>query len=162
MRSLRDHVGQYDANKISDKEVAAQILLALKVNREAATLLLPILTEAVRLERRKIAQANEVAAFVGKPNGKDLRAALVEETFAVGDGRRVKWLDATVEDHEARIAYQQRLIGAIASDVDRHQLAIKLIQNHGATCLRDVPEDDLAELDESEMDDVNVDEEGAA
>lgn len=143
MNTWRELVEAHEEIKV-DREAAAAILLQLKVNRQAAIVLLPIVTEAVGAERRRLVAQKEQVAFSGRAKGKDIRELLVEETFAVGNGRRVAWLDATVDDHEERIVYQQKLIGSIATDIDRHKLAIKLIRNAGVTCLRELPQEDAA------------------
>jgi len=123
-----------------DQAIAVAILAVLKVNRKASKVLLNAVAAAVTFERRHLATVAERNAFAGHPKGRDLREHLAEETFAIGNGRRIRWLDATVADHEARIAYQQRLISAVVGDIDRHTLAIKIIRDHGVTCLREVPD----------------------
>jgi hypothetical protein len=123
-----------------DQAVAASILASLKVNKTASEVLLHAVTAAVTFERRSQAAVVERYAFAGKAKGRDLRERLAEGTFSIGNGVRIPWLDATVDDHEARIAYQQRLIGAVLGDIDRHTLAIKLIRDHGVSCLREVPD----------------------
>lgn len=72
------------------------------------------------------------------------RARLLLERFHIPGEGYVKWADATVPQHEARIEFDRGRIGGYASDIALHESAIKAIQGTpGAVCLGDVPETDL-------------------
>jgi outer membrane protein TolC len=64
---------------------------------------------------------------------------LAEERFVLGDGTVVDWLQATIDDHLARISYlraiQARYNQGVNATVDRHQTAIDAITAAGVTCL---------------------------
>lgn len=73
------------------------------------------------------------------------RRAFLSERFYTG----VKYVahgEATIEDHEGRIAFQLELRGGIDDDIVFHWTAIELIQRTGVTCLNEVPDVDLDEL----------------
>lgn len=66
------------------------------------------------------------------------RARLMLETFALGDGRRVAWGEATVADHKARIELLAKLRDGIAASIQRHQEAIDELLAAGVSCLNDL------------------------
>lgn len=67
------------------------------------------------------------------------RRKLSEDGFYPARGEPwVSWLDATVEQHQARIDWQTTLTSAIQRDIARHRKAIEDIIAAGVTCLRDL------------------------
>jgi hypothetical protein len=60
---------------------------------------------------------------------------LLASEFALGDGRRVTWRDATEADHEQRIALQTRNAGAALEDAAMHTAAIETIRAAGVETL---------------------------
>jgi hypothetical protein len=60
-------------------------------------------------------------------------------SFSLGDGTRVGWFDATVEQHEARIDMQRKLMAGIELDVGRHREAIRVLRETGARNLAALP-----------------------
>lgn len=69
------------------------------------------------------------------------RLLLVTETFALSDGTRVKWLEATPAQHRERAAMQRRLAGSCILDAERHEQAADLIEQFGVSCLAEIPDD---------------------
>lgn len=68
---------------------------------------------------------------------------LMDKSFTVsGSGLRVPWAKATVEQHLARIAYQEQMREAvhraITRDIEHHQIAVDLIRSAGVECLGDL------------------------
>lgn len=63
---------------------------------------------------------------------------LLSTMFALGDGERVTWGEASIEQHEQRIAL---LVGNAAGNVEtaaRHEVAARMIREAGVTCLAEV------------------------
>ena len=59
--------------------------------------------------------------------------------FSLADGTRVGWFDATIEQHEARVDMQRKLMAGIELDVGRHQEAIRVLRETGAKNLAALP-----------------------
>lgn len=60
---------------------------------------------------------------------------LLASTFALGDGVRVTWRTATVDQHHQRIVLLQQNATANAQAAARHLAAIRMCQEAGASCL---------------------------
>jgi hypothetical protein len=138
--SLRDLIREADTDRtVADADLARRLLDAL-MQRGQVGLLVTILTDEVRRVRRfQVARVERqtFGAQGGEPaEGGWLR--LLPESFVLPDGRMVTWGQATVEDHEARIGWLRGQMDALGQDVDRHQQAVKLIREHGATCLAEI------------------------
>jgi hypothetical protein len=67
------------------------------------------------------------------------KAILVTE-FALRDGTRVTWGDATAEQHRARVSMLHEGIAANAETAARHDAALQALADCGATCLNEVIE----------------------
>lgn len=72
------------------------------------------------------------------------KAVIVEWTeellagqFATGDGKRVTWGKATVEQHVARIAMLTQNVRGNLDAIQRHEAAVVAIREAEATCLRE-------------------------
>lgn len=63
---------------------------------------------------------------------------LLASEFATGDGRRVTWGKATIEEHRSRVEWQVRDAAGSMADAERHAEAILLITEAGAACLDEV------------------------
>lgn len=70
----------------------------------------------------------------------EITTELLLTTFALGDGRRVTWGDATIEQHEQRVAVLLRGAQGTIETAGRHTEAIRMIRDGGVTCLRDLAE----------------------
>jgi hypothetical protein len=66
------------------------------------------------------------------------REVLARETFALPDGTRVEWGEATEGQHLARAEMQRRLSGDCIKDAERHEQAAKEIRAAGVRCLNDL------------------------
>lgn len=86
--------------------------------------------------------------IVTEPRIVDVRAILAERRFDTGDGRYVRWDEATVADHQARIDSQKSLAESILKDAEHHERAIKLIRENDVETLGEV--DDWSPLTEGE------------
>lgn len=140
---LRDWARRYPHE---DPEVLAERAL-LKLRKVQ---IIPLVAEHLARLQRLIAHENEVRAFtevfrrnrgaVAMPMivpTNDLFRDLFLQRFSVGDGREVTWGDATVEDHEARIAFLELQARGLMDTVERHRASIALITAAGATCLKE-------------------------
>lgn len=67
-------------------------------------------------------------------------AALFNQSFALGDGNKVTWEQATVEQHRARVAYLTKIRDGIDRTIAQHLAAIEALEASGASCLGDIQE----------------------
>jgi hypothetical protein len=122
-------------------ETAMRLLVALKVNKAAAEVLFPVIANAIRDAMRETVRRIEadvnVAAIQTAPA--EQRAKFLAQRFPLEDGRFVAWGEATIEDHHARIALLTRIRNGIDDTIGRHELALKLLAEHGADCLNELP-----------------------
>jgi hypothetical protein len=68
----------------------------------------------------------------------ELTAELLGSEFALGDGRRVTWGDATVTDHDQRISMLIANASANAEAAARHRAAVMLIESLGVQSLGEI------------------------
>lgn len=137
--TLRDLIREVDTDRTAEEVELARRVLATLTGSGQLDLLLPILADEIRRVRRHRTARIERATIGGQGEGAEggwLR--LLPEGFVLPDGRWVTWGEATVEDHEARIGWLSGQIEALGQDVDRHQQAIKVIREHGVSCLAEV------------------------
>lgn len=139
-----------------DAEVAAAVIEAYPTRKAlAAAVFGPIRAEVVRHRRATVRDAERQIerALSGRPvepeGAANLASALssgdLSFVYFVYDSsgknrtpRRVDWATATVEDHQARIDFLDRYMAGLGRTKQRHQRAIEVIQEAGATCLADV------------------------
>jgi len=126
------------------------VLTELGLTEEAQRVLAPALRGQIHEMLRSRTRAAERKAFTPAANGNinrtEMRARLANEYFALGSGRFVHWLDATVEDHRERIGLLDTVKRGIDATIGRHEIAIRMIERHGVGCLRDLPERDREAL----------------
>lgn len=135
--SLQKLIREADTDHSVEEVELARVVLDALLRSGQLDLLLPILADEIRRIRR--AQVRRIERRVGEsPSAQGGWLQLLPEGFATVDGRFVTWGEATVEDHEGRIEWLQGQIEALGQDVERHQQAIKLIREHGVTCLAEV------------------------
>lgn len=121
---------------------AIAIVRSLKLTDNQREVLFPLIEEYCQdLDRRRV-KATEADGPAGRkvadPAGE--RAAYLSERFAVGDGRMVKWSEATIDDHQARIDFLGKMRGGIDATIGRHRAAVELISKHGVTSLGEIAE----------------------
>jgi hypothetical protein len=114
--------------------------------------LVPYIAEAILQERRTSVRSTEkawfaemVAAFSPSRPLVEQRIAqaaefsqLLRSRFAIGDGRHISWAEATIEEHEQRIAMLQQMRSGITETIKRHEQAVKLLRQTGASCLAEL------------------------
>lgn len=62
---------------------------------------------------------------------------LLNETFALGDGSKVRWGQATRAEHSQRIIMLTKQSAGIEATAERHRNAIAMLDFAGAVCLDD-------------------------
>lgn len=62
--------------------------------------------------------------------------AFLNSKFAIGNGRRVCWGDATRDDHVARIKFMQSRIEGIAEDIALHERVLSVLSDLNVETLR--------------------------
>lgn len=62
-------------------------------------------------------------------------APLLNSTFSLGGGQIVSWGKATLEQHQQRVAYLERMSIGIDRTIVRHEAAIRVIRLQNVTCL---------------------------
>jgi hypothetical protein len=87
------------------------------------------------------AAMSEIVADYTRSVRLQVTTELLETAFALGDGQRVTWGDATVEQHEQRIRFLTTQAAGTLETASRHQAAIGMIREASAMCLRDLSED---------------------
>lgn len=104
----------------------------------------PAWAERIANEVRSRTRRHEVAMFRAVENGEPIMTAvsrLVNDSFIVDySGRRVAWLDATAEDHDARAAFLRKQAADSIRGAERHEWAAETIRAHGVVCLGEVAE----------------------
>ena len=131
-------------DEISDNGKAAIAALDdLHIRGERTrSLLLPIVTEAVLMARRKVTRQHErtvpIDSIYDGQTTLSARQALLDQSFALGDGRYVTWGEATEADHLARINILAAHIEGVQKTIDQHETAISFIHQRGVSCLGEI------------------------
>lgn len=143
--ALRNATDTFD----DDEEAARAVLDAARTRKDVVALVLPLVVAEANHQRRHRSRAVERRVERGGQDrdpvdvAKD-RGEWLKQQIALGDGRVISWADATVDDHEARIAYLTRLRDGIDRTIQRHRAAVAMIQAaESAKCLGDLDLDDL-------------------
>jgi hypothetical protein len=118
-----------------DRRRQRQRQLQRKIDKESTSAMDRLDSEEVRAERMKNFKAdmdyvNAACSFVEE---------LLNSEFALGDGQRVIWRRATVEEHTQRIEMMQRQVVGLEKDIDLHERAVALLEKHSVTSLGDLP-----------------------
>jgi hypothetical protein len=69
------------------------------------------------------------------PEPSERFAKLMENKFAMGDGRVVAWGKATIKEHQMRIEMLKKQRDGIDETIRFHEKAIEIIESANATCL---------------------------
>jgi hypothetical protein len=144
MNDLHELIDEYRCDDPGD--TTAAIFDAIRLPERYRSLFFAV----VRDECRRMARSATVANLNGTTDDQALSAS--HETYVVG---RAAWLseriycggkrgyvtvgEMTVDDHLARIQFQQSLVNGISRDIERHQEWIAQIEaTPNAVCLDDV------------------------
>lgn len=91
-------------------------------------------------DAERAAFRSKLASGLSQPLDLEPFRQLLGSRFALGDGFRVAWGRATVEQHWQRIEMLRKIRAGIDATIERHVAAIELIEKHGVTCLADIEE----------------------
>lgn len=94
----------------------------------------PQLWFAIERERR----VEELIEQVSEEVRLETTAELLATVFALGDGRKTTWGEATVAEHQQRIAMLTKNAAGVVETAGRHRQAIRMIQDAGVDCLADL------------------------
>lgn len=138
-------VSSYTNTYDDDTEAANHLLTDLEVSARARSALFMLIVGACQHRRRAETVTVERAArktlrrTLGVTHDTiQARKQLAEEFFALGDGRRVRWGEATVEEHRQRIEMLERMRAGLADTVALHAEAIAAIEAAGVVCLDEI------------------------
>lgn len=136
----------YDKHSpLGDVDLVAQaIATELGLNHGQYEALFPLIRFQCGILHRHVVAGVEKRAFStvqrqGVPVVTSAKAALLDETFPLPDGTRVKWGVATVAQHQARIDYLQGHVDGINNTIERHRSVIREIQAAGVRCMAQLP-----------------------
>ena len=87
------------------------------------------------LDRQQIQRMNDIIGTYRDSLHAQWTAELLESGFALGDGTTVTWGEATVEQHQQRIALLTRNAAGNLQTAARHQSAVDEIERSGVACL---------------------------
>jgi len=126
-------------------KTATAIMVALKLNvTQRAGLGWVILRECEHRDRNESASVERSAFHGGTPaDPSALKARLMLASFALGDGRRVLWGEATPEEHDQRIAMLTKIRDGIDATILRHMDAAAKVRAAGVSCLNDIDDLDM-------------------
>jgi len=145
MTTFSDHARTYIDE--APATAASKILADLGVHGDAVDCLHPVVANAVRMLNRASTRFVERVASGIIRNADDddetttryeARLELMGKGFATRSWGWVRWGEATVEQHEERIAMLARIRGGIDDTIDLHAEAIAEITSAGAACLNEV------------------------
>lgn len=135
----------------SDSEAAVEFLRRAGVRAVGSVeLLMPLIEDGVAHERRNATREVERSALHSGSARRVIgdvidsvndRKRLLDASFALGDGRIVRWGEATIADHQARIELLARMRAGLTETMGQHEQAIALIESHGVTCLDEIEGD---------------------
>ena len=129
---------------LSDENIARKVLKEIGVATPQAMILLSAVASVVESWRRAPVRAIERKVF--RRNGGEAidvaacRVDLADETFALGDGRRVSWGEATIEEHRERATLLRKHLDGVHRTLEAHLVAIAAIEEAGVKCLNEIPE----------------------
>jgi hypothetical protein len=131
--------------------------LAKRALVEIPELLVDIVILAVEHHRRESARAVERQAFATllrqmrasratdapptdspSPDALDAFRLLVGQRFKLGDGSEISWGQATIPQHEQRVAVLESMMRGLQDTIARHRAVIEFLRARGASCLDEV------------------------
>lgn len=134
-----------DNEQDTPEATAEAVCAAIGLPAKWRDLFFPLLRDECRRTIRVAARLAEsspddygqapTAAHNGSAGSSGDRTSYLSERFATGDGRYVRWGEATVADHTMRVEMLAKLRGGIDATIGRHLEAIELLNTTGARCL---------------------------
>lgn len=77
-------------------------------------------------------------AIAARPTVPEAFKKLFGSPFSLGDGRRVTWDMATIDEHRTRMAMLERQMSGLGETHSRHRDAVLILESTGARCLAEV------------------------
>jgi hypothetical protein len=147
LMGLRDDIHRLAASDPDGDPTALAEGLIARYTRDD---LIALLADEIAREQRAVVAAVEARADLrrllagrepsGLVTGQPSFVALLGHRFALGTGDTTTWGSATVEEHEVRIRYLEKLRDGLNATIERHRQAIALIRQAGVECLGDLAE----------------------
>ena len=131
----------------ADPDVDALLVAENLLPQVTKAELLPLLIDEVeahqrrrvrKVERRAFGQAGSGTAPSMVERSRPRLSEVYGEMFALYDGRRVSWGEATVDEHRQRVERLRVQRHAISRTIERHEEAIRLCEEHGVARLADI------------------------
>lgn len=135
-------------------DAAAKVMAELGCPKKWAAVFLPLVVDECRRRYRSATLSLERSAdrsdssdpagqavpgtHTSSAGGVGARLALLDRSFAVGDGRFVSWGEATVEDHRLRVEMLGKLRSGLDRTIAEHVDAIAVIEAAGVACLAQI------------------------
>lgn len=128
-------------------ESGAAIAKVLRLTLSQEEALLPLIQhECANFDRNRVRSIESDAMAASRPvDPLAARRDLLNENFATNNGF-VRWGQATVADHLARIEMLSKLRDGLAATIGRHEIAITIIETNGVNCLSDIDDLDMGAL----------------
>lgn len=121
---------------------AEKLEVELDLNDTQRALLHDVLVNAVRLvmhQNHQPLDERHLSADAKKLDvSGDKRFAFLRDAFALPDGTFVTWGEATVLDHEARVAMLHKLRDGIERTISKHQSVMAQLVQSKVRCLNDL------------------------
>ncbi len=136
---LQELIGEHWSDDPAD--TAAAVMKAPGVVKEWRTLFFPLVRDECRRRAREVArQIEQTPAGTEEkttPSPAASRLGLLETSFYTGS-LYVTWGEATIADHEDRIAFQQAFVVGLGRDMALHRQAIADCRAGGVERLDDL------------------------
>lgn len=100
--------------------------------------------DGYHLERAR-ARTEQFIEMVAAEVRIEVTAELLATRFALGDGTRVTWGEATIDQHRQRIDMLTSIASGTVETAARHHAAISMIESASAGCLADLTDETLQE-----------------
>ncbi len=154
MTTINDLIVQHCGQSTEDDNAIAKRVVDDIADVNWRDIVRPLVADQVRRYRRKRTRQIEATTIIGPrpaPEGKGVKVIvreaidfellrLVTHSFFVGNGERVTWGAATVDQHEIRIDYMEQKRQGLARTIDKHRQAVAAIRSAEVTCLNDLVE----------------------
>lgn len=130
--------------------------LAQRAIEEHPELIVPVIVEEIEHIRRMGVREQESVAVTSflkamgsggqgigtrvNAKGEPVRLVLPSEPFALGNGLKVTWGEATIEQHKQRIGMLRAMMLGTQQTMKLHEGAVKSLKATGALCLNDLVE----------------------
>lgn len=149
---MREHLWPLLAHMMEDEDIgpvqAAEAVMSELSDTQLRELALPAIKVYARMIHRSQQRKGErdAAAMVEdyKVPINEARSMLADNTFPLPGGVRVKWLEATADQHLKRARMLRAIAAGTIATADQHETAAKDIRKAGVKCLQDLSQQEVA------------------